>query len=53
MTKQMSKRALFKKMRTFASESDEKSPDQKAGTRAALAGKDLNNIMAHGDTLSF
>lgn len=42
-----------KKMRTFASEGDKKSPDQKAWTRVALAGKDLNNTMAHGDTLSF
>ena len=40
-------------MRTFASEGDKKSPDQKAWTRVALAGKDLNNIMAHGDSLSF
>ncbi len=40
-------------MRTFASEGDKKSPDQKAWTRVAFAGKDLNNTMAYGDTLSF
>ena len=39
-------------MRTFADEGDRDSR-QKAWTKVALAGKDLNNTMAHGDTLSF